>query len=188
MSVGHGSEGPLAEFAALRQEIDDRVKAQHQILTLQLTTSGAIFGFVLSQSGITAMLLIIPLTSYLLCGRLVSQHFGTLLVAQYVREELSAKVSGGLGWEQWILADRRRVRLQGSILPPLLTFPGSGVLALGWTSGFVLSRVAPGSPSGIGYLVVWLVGATVTILSVALILRMPDQGALCPRWPWKRHK
>jgi hypothetical protein len=51
-------------------------RAQLQFLSLQLTLSGAVFGFAISRTGMTGLLLIVPFSSYLLCGRLVSQHFG----------------------------------------------------------------------------------------------------------------
>src|SRR5262249_48999038 len=88
-------EGPLAEFRALRQEIEDPIKAQHQILSLQLTLTAAIFGFVISRSGLTPLLAIVPISSYLLCGRLVSQHVGTVHASEYIMSELSGRVPGG---------------------------------------------------------------------------------------------
>jgi hypothetical protein len=44
MVGSHDVDGCLAEFAALRLEIDGRVKAQHQILTLQVTHGPGKFG------------------------------------------------------------------------------------------------------------------------------------------------
>jgi hypothetical protein len=49
-SGGDGTEGPLAEFAALRQEIIQRQATQHSVLALQLTISGAVFSFALKCS------------------------------------------------------------------------------------------------------------------------------------------
>lgn len=106
--AGQGFDGPLAEFSALREEIQARVKAQQQMLSLQLTLSGAVFGFAISQPGKTALLLIVPFSSYLLCGRLVAQHFGTLRVAKYIKEDLSDRVPGGLRWEQWLEQQQSR--------------------------------------------------------------------------------
>ncbi|GAB3649580.1 hypothetical protein [Glycomyces tarimensis] len=74
-----GCEGPLAEFSALRQEILERVKAQQQLLTVQPTVTATIFAFAVSQQDMTAVMLIVPFSSYLLCGRLVASHFGTVL-------------------------------------------------------------------------------------------------------------
>ncbi|MDG9675806.1 hypothetical protein [Micromonospora sp. DH14] len=49
-----GHDGPLAEFSALRQEIQELIKAQQQLLSLQLTVSATIFGFAISRSGMRA--------------------------------------------------------------------------------------------------------------------------------------
>ncbi|SCF34978.1 hypothetical protein GA0070618_5577 [Micromonospora echinospora] len=168
-----GHEGPLAEFSALRLEIQERVKAQQQMLSLQLTVSAAIFGFAISRPGMTALLLIMPFTSYLLCGRLVAQHFGTLRVAEYITAELSGRVPGGLGWEEWL---RRRQpsnpHLLGSTLPLLLTFVATSVFALGWTVGYVFLRGDVDIAPRIGLAAVWTLGMAATVLSTMLVLQM----------------
>lgn len=176
-----GHEGPLAEFSALRQEIQERVKAQQQMLSLQLTVSAAIFGFAISRPGMTALLLIMPFTSYLLCGRLVAQHFGTLRVAEYITGELNDRVPGGLGWEEWLR--RRQPRgphFLGSTLPLLLTFVATSVFALGWTIGYVFLRGGVETAPRIGLVVVWSFGVAAAVLSTTLVLqmagRMPVRG------------
>ena len=55
-----GSDGPLAEFTALRQEIERRNVVQHGLFALQLTSAGAIFSFALSGSGRSGFLLNCP--------------------------------------------------------------------------------------------------------------------------------
>jgi len=166
-------DGPLAEFAALREEIQERVRAQQQLLTLQLTLAGTVFGFALSQHGVTALLLIVPFSSYLLCGRLVAQHFGTIRVAQYVREELSARVPGGLRWEEWLeRQQKRRPHLLGLELPLLLTFVGASLLALAWTAGYVYAGAGVGMLPRLGLIVVWLAGLSTTGVSTMLLLQM----------------
>jgi hypothetical protein len=42
-------DGPTAEFVALREEMQERFKAQQTLLSLQLTTAAAIFGFAVSR-------------------------------------------------------------------------------------------------------------------------------------------
>jgi hypothetical protein len=171
--AGAGFDGPLAEFSALRDEIQERVKAQQQMLSIQLTLSGAVFGFAISRPGMTALLLIVPFSSYLLCGRLVAQHFGTLRVAKYIREELSDRVPGGLRWEQWLLRQqRRRPHFLGSTLPLLFTFVGASLLALGWTFGYVYLRGGVGVVPRVGLVVLWLVGLVNAALSTMLVLQM----------------
>jgi hypothetical protein len=178
-----GSEGPTAEFVALRDEIQERFKAQQNLLSLQLTLTGTVFGFAISQRGLTALLLIVPFSSYLLCGRLVAQHFAGQKVAQYITEELSSRVQGRLGWEQWLRNSQRRPHVLGSTLPLLLTFVGASVLALAWTVGFVFLR--GGVPAGphMGMVVLWLFGLAATGLSTTLVLQMAGR---LPGGSWER--
>jgi hypothetical protein len=168
----HGFEGPLAEFSALREEIQERVRAQQQLLTLQLTLSAAIFGFAISRQGMAALLLIVPFSSYLLCGRLVAQHFGTLRVAQYIREELSERVPGGLGWERWLRLKPRNPHVLGSMLPLLLTFVGGSLLASGWTIRYVFLREDVAAASRTGIVTLWFLGTVAAGLSTMLVLQM----------------
>jgi hypothetical protein len=168
-----GFDGPLAEFAALRDEIQERVKGQGQLLSLQITLAGAVFGFAISRPGMTALLLIVPFSSYLLCGRLVALHFGTLRVAKYIKEELSCKVPGGLRWEEWLeRTQRRRPHFLGFALPLLLTFVGASVLALAWTVDFVFAGGGMAVIQRIGLELLWFVGLGTAGLSTMLLLQM----------------
>jgi hypothetical protein len=94
-----GNEGSLAEFAALRQEIDRRNLVRHALFVLQLTSAGAIFSFALSGQTHSSFLLIVPISTYVLCARYVEQQHGIQRVASYIKNELSNRVAGGLGWE-----------------------------------------------------------------------------------------
>ena len=171
-----GTDGPLAEFSALRDEIQDRVKAQQHLLTLQLTFTSAIFGFAITRPGMTALLLIIPFGSYLLCGRLVAQHFGTLRVAAYIKDELSDRVPGGLRWERWLEdRQRRRPHFLGSTLPLLFTFAGASVLALGWTAGYVFGRHGVPVLERLGLGAFWIVGLAAAASCVVLVLQMANR-------------
>jgi hypothetical protein len=146
------------------------------MFALQLTIAIAIFGFAISRAEMTALFIIIPFSSYLLCGRIVALHFGTVRVAEYIREELSDRVPGGLQWEKWLIEhpdDRnRRPHFLGSVLPLLLTFVGSSVLALGVSFGYVYIRDGVGIFPRVGLIVVWLVGLGAGCLSTWLILLM----------------
>lgn len=46
-----GFEGPLAEFAALRQELEGLSGTYQNTFALQLSAAGAIFSFALTGSG-----------------------------------------------------------------------------------------------------------------------------------------
>lgn len=166
-------DGPLVEFSALRDEIQERVKAQQHMLSLQLTLASAVFGFAISRSGMTALLLIVPFSSYLLCGRLVANHFGTFRVAVYIKEELSDRVPGGLRWEQWLERKQgRRLHFLGSTLPLLLTFVGASLLALAWTFGYVFTRHDVSTFPRFGLVSLWIIGLATAGLSTMLVLQM----------------
>ena len=98
-------QGSLAEFKALRQEIERRSKIQYNLFALQLTTAGVIFSFALSggHSNRSALLLIIPVSSWMLCAEYVDQIYGQRIAGKYIREQLNMRcVPGALGWEEWL--------------------------------------------------------------------------------------
>ncbi|MGC4807135.1 hypothetical protein [Micromonospora sp. DT233] len=172
-AAADGHEGPLAEFSALRQELQERIKGQQQLLSLQLTVAAAIFGFAVSRPGMGALLLIMPFTSYLLCGRLVAQHFATMRIADYIIAELSDRVPGALAWEEWLRRRQpRNPHVLGFTLPLLLTFVATSVFALGWTVGHVFLRDHVATAPRIGLAVVWVLGLAATVLSAVLVLQM----------------
>jgi hypothetical protein len=170
--AGDSSAGPLAEFNNLRQEILERIRTMNQLLSLQLTTTGTLFGFALSDTGTIGLLLIVPFSSYLICGRLAAQHFSMLQVAAYIKDDLSLRVPGGLGWEEWLARHQQRRRHPlGMELPLLISFVAGSVLALGWTVAFVLA----GDLALLERLVLvasWLAGLASAGLSATLLLQM----------------
>jgi hypothetical protein len=91
----------IAEFTALRAEILQRSDTQWNVLALQLTATGVIFSFALSNSSHIGSLLILPVITYALTGRYVSQAFGTDKIAKYIREVLDVKMKGAFQWEAW---------------------------------------------------------------------------------------
>jgi hypothetical protein len=65
----------LAEFSALRDEILQRVSNQWVIYALQLTASGVVISFSLTNRDRTGFLLIIPVMAYALLGQYVANHY-----------------------------------------------------------------------------------------------------------------
>jgi hypothetical protein len=137
-----------------------------------------IFGFALSRPGLTAVMLIVPFTSYLLCGRLVAQHFGTVRVAEYIMEHLSERVPGGLTWEAWLRSKPTKPHVLGSLLPHLFTFTGAGVLALVATAGHVFGAYGGGPGTRIGLITVWSLGLVATGLTTILVLQMTGRASI----------
>lgn len=173
-----GYEGPLEEYRSLRQEIDARSRNQHQILSFQLTTVGGIFAFVITKTEFHQLLVIVPVTSYLLCGRFVTQVYAVLAAARYIRRHLSQQVPGGLSWEKWQRYYRRRDYSLAWFLPLSLTFPGAGLLAVGVSIGYVaLDKSSFRVWAAMG--VAWVIGLAASVGSFLLLhgvrKRLPDQ-------------
>jgi hypothetical protein len=95
----------VAEFNALRQEIERRSQIQLNLFVLQLTASGAIFSFALARSGGSPFLLIIPISTFMLCAEYVDQIYGQRIVGHYIMEKLA--VPGELQWESWLQQNYR---------------------------------------------------------------------------------
>lgn len=173
MDVGArlGFDGPLAEFGALRSEIELRAKHQNQIVIFQLTMNGAVFSFALTRPSLLLSVLIVPFSSYLLCGRYAAAHRAITRIARYIRDDLSDKVPGGLGWEQKTRTEPRRGRFFGWLVPFMLAFPGASAVALGWTSHIPRSVRANGQ-NDFYLLGIWSVGVLATCISIYLLLRI----------------
>jgi hypothetical protein len=173
MAVNDGYEGPVAEFVALRQEIDSTQRFQQQILALQITLSAAVFSFALSRPGLERLLLIVPITSYLLCARFVNQQRDIVRIGRYIRTDLHSRVPGGLHWEHWRVANRRpgpRVFLAW-ITPLLLTFPGIAVLALGWGVPVTFYEGGTSAFGRAGLIAAWFVGLAATAISCSFVFQ-----------------
>lgn len=176
MTQPAGHEGPLAEFAALRQEMDMKIQNQYQLLTLQLTLTGAIFSFAISRAGLAGLLLIVPVSTYLLCGRWASQHHGIHRIGTYIQQELSQRVPGGLGWEAWTRDNPRKGRLLGMTVPMFLTFPGAALLSLAWSFGYIFLG-QQGAAARTGLVLIWVLGLLAAALSAALVLEVAGRPA-----------
>ena len=61
----------LAEYAALRTEVDRRATVQWNVLALQLTSVSVIASPAISHASDIALLLVIPLSSYMLGSRYI---------------------------------------------------------------------------------------------------------------------
>lgn len=160
----------IAEYTSLRGEIDSRAKYQQQILALQLTLTGAIFGFALSRASLTGLILVVPASTYLLCGRYVAQRTAIRWISTYIRDVLDGRVAGGFGWIAWSRANRRPNRNVDWLIPMLLTFPGASLLALAWAFPLTFYRPNVSVPARIGLITLWLIGAFGTAMAARMII------------------
>jgi hypothetical protein len=170
-------DGPLAEFVALRQEIDRRSNMQHNLFALQLTASAVIFSFALSRIGRSGFLLIIPVSTFMLCARYVDQMYGIQNAGRYIRQVLDSRVPGGLGWEGWIRAkgdSRKAAQFSQArrVVALIVTFPAIAVGALAWSAPNVfwpVHRLAADARSAL--IVTWVLGLAATIGATQMIWR-----------------
>lgn len=95
------SAGPLAEFVALRAEVERRATVQWNVMALQIGIAGAVFGFALSAPRREILLLVVPIATYMTFGRYVSEVVYINQLGRYIRTDLTARVPGGLHWEEW---------------------------------------------------------------------------------------
>lgn len=155
--------GPLAEFTALRQEIERRSNAQQSLFALQLTLSGAVFSFALTGQGRSYLLLIVPISTYILTGRYVIQHYGIVYAGDYIRDVLATTVAGGLGWERWLIDHRRKhLFFLEWADPHYMTYPGIALLALAWTAPKIVVDDSLSALVKVGIISLWCLGAVAT--------------------------
>src|SRR5689334_20259016 len=102
MSGSEGSEGPLAEFVALRAEVLQSSQAQHQFLALRLTIAGALSVIAASQKITVQTVLVIRILSYVFCVRSTYFIFAIEETAGYIRANLESRVPGGVRCEHWL--------------------------------------------------------------------------------------
>lgn len=162
------TEGPLAEYTALRQEVTARLGFMHQLMALQLTITGTITAVSFSASGRSHLLLVLPWTSYLLCGRYISQEYGIDRIGEYNRRHLAYIIPGALGWEKWMVDHPRRFTTLGWRIPLIVAFPGVAIFALALSAKSVFG-VRQYSLIAVALIIVWFIGLILTILSVVTI-------------------
>jgi hypothetical protein len=129
----------LAEYAALRAEAERRATIQWNVIALQLASAGAITGLAIAAAANVALLLIVPLMSYMLGHRYLLIDVHLKLIRRYIRDSLSTRLSGQLQWEGWRdqelapeVARQRWFTATGwnALHPTRLAFQGVALLAL----------------------------------------------------------
>ena len=96
-----GNQVMLAEYSALRAEVDRRANVQWNVLALQITSAGVIASLAISRVADIALLLVIPLSSYMLGSRYILHDYHIKLISRYIRDSLSGRLQGHLAWESW---------------------------------------------------------------------------------------
>jgi hypothetical protein len=167
----------LAEFAALRAEILQTLSQQWLILAFDLTVAGAVFSLALSNRN-TRILLILPVVTYSLIDQYLKNFKMLMRLGDYIKEILSQKVSGHLGWEKWLkpqLAAGKQNRLQrliGSFSPLPAIFLLISIVALVWVAIYLSNPHILSISSRILFGVLWIGCLILTALSVISVLRV----------------
>ena len=133
-----------AEYTSVRQEIADRIRMRHTLLTLQLTIAGALYSF--RARSIKSFEISTHCSIYYLhalspsCGGILCTREGVL----YIQNKLSPRVRGGLGWEAWRKEETIRPggpsgKLTRAVFggsPLMISFPVVSAVALIWAIPF----------------------------------------------------
>jgi hypothetical protein len=154
----------LAEYQSLRQEIDERRKLESTIFLFQLTSVGVIFAYVLSNPTTSLLLLILPVSSYILFTRYALYSLGTAEIRTYIRTELSPKLGKALEWEAWIKERTPLLKGYFFVHPTALAFPAPSLVAIVWTITETLT-----GPARSPFVIAGAVAAI--ILDLVLIIR-----------------
>src|ERR1700733_2133533 len=165
------SQAMLAEYAALRAEVDRRATVQWNVLALQLTSTGIIASLAISHASEIALLLVIPLSSYMLGSRYILHDFHLKLISRYIRDSLSGRLGGHLAWERWKISQvTPKTGPQGWLKPTAwnllhptrLAFEGVAWLALltaALAAAYSWRDKAPAWGLIFGFALLWVPGA-----------------------------
>jgi len=169
------SQVMLAEYSALRAELERRATVQWNVFALQITSAGAISSLAISTASNFALLLIIPLSSYMFGSRYILHDFHIKLIQRYIRDSLSGRLLGRLEWDRWRketfseVKDRRWFRITGwnVVHPTRLAFEGIAALALAAAAVSAAYSWWTNAPHWVlttAYVLLWALGVTVTYL------------------------
>jgi hypothetical protein len=166
------SDGPQAEFTALRAEILQSQQMLWNSLALELTATGVIFSFSLSNKSRVPFLLILPVVTYALTNVYASNNNKLILIGSYIKEKLSPRMPGGLGWEEY-LDDRSRsdhAEITGPsgriryYLPFPYIFLAIPLAALAWTVPYISSGMHLSGATRIFLVISWIFDLVITAL------------------------
>jgi len=129
-----GNQVMLAEYSALRAEADRRANVQWNVLALQITSAGVISSLAISRIADIGLLLVIPLSSYMLGSRYILHDYHIKLISRYIRNSLSGRLQGYLAWENWKISqmqpDVQRGHQRGEYLIPRTSIIASHIRTL----------------------------------------------------------
>lgn len=175
----------LAEYSALRAEVDRRANVQWNVLALQITSTGVIASLAISRVTDIALLLVIPLSSYMLGSRYIIHDYHINLISKYIRDSLSRQLQGHLPWESWKISQTPDVMPRrwltttgwGLLHPTRLAFEGVAWLALvtaGFAAAYAWRDKAPEWVLILGFALLWILAGLATYSLHRLFNRSPS--------------
>ena len=165
----------LAEYAALRTELERRANIQWNVVALQVTSAGVVASLAISKTAYNAVLLLLPLSSYVFGSRYILHDFHIKLINRYIQDSLSGRLGGNLQWQVWKkkhesdpvkIGSGAPAAVKWNVLHPTrLTFEGVAFLSLiaALLAGLVAGPGATSPWNTVGLVVLWVLG------SVALV-------------------
>jgi hypothetical protein len=167
-----GDQVMLAEYSALRSEVDRRVNLQWNVVALQVTSAGVIASLAISRAADVALLLVIPLLSYMLGQRYILHDYYINLISRYIRDSLSGRLGDHLAWESWKSGQVESDQQQGHwpaatakwrlLHPTRLVFEGVACLALlaaALAAAYAWRDRAPAWGLIVGFALLWILDA-----------------------------
>lgn len=161
----------LAEYSALRAEVDRRANVQWNIVALQITSTGVIASLAIAHVSDIVLLLVIPLSSYMLGSRYILHDYHLKLISGYISDSLSGRLGGHLAWESWKNSHtesdtqaRQWLTPTGwnPLHPTRLAFEGVASLALltaALGAAYTWWNKVPGWGLILGFAMLWILGA-----------------------------
>jgi hypothetical protein len=155
----------LAEFTALRTEALQALSMEWNIIALQLTATGVLFSFALTNNSRTGFLLIVPIVSFVLSGRYLRNDRAFVLIGIYIKTDLSRRLPE-LNWEKWYKEFPNPIPTLQSIAYGPSFFPVISIVALIWVFPYIRSAKHISEFTSWMLRIVWLLDLTVTIISI----------------------
>ena len=164
----------LADYSALRAEVERRANVQWNVFALQVASAGAIGSVALSTTSNIALLLLIPLASFMLGNRYILHDYHIKLIHRYISDSSSPRLHGNFKWEQWKSREmapdagkRRWFAGTGWNLLHATRLAFGGVAALALASAAVAAAYAwrtkaPEWYLVLGFAALWILGALAT--------------------------
>jgi hypothetical protein len=172
-SVSKVVDVALAEFNALRAEINQRIAAEATLDGLNFTVSATVVGLVLAEKVGVNVLVILPILYSGVKILAMQQNFVVIAAGKYIREQIAPLVREKLGddrlfdWERFYAEDLARRRYWWlSPVASLLIFPAFSVA--------IIVLVVPDLTRPLEW-TAWLVG----------IVAITCQSIMAGRWTWR---